>query len=62
MKWVYRSKPIKEWETFFAILPKPIGRLPLKEGQEVVWLQWMERKWIESRGGSSTYEYRLKGD
>ena len=60
MIWLYKEKVEKEWKPYFAWKPTPIGRYPLSSGQQIVWLMWIERKWLDSRECSSSYEYRLK--
>jgi hypothetical protein len=59
MVWVYKEKPQKEWTRWFAWHMVPIGVFPIKDGDTVVWLQWVERKWLDSREGCSSYAYRL---
>lgn len=59
MQWKYKEKKKNEWERFFAFFPKPIGKHPLQDGQMIIWFQWMERKWLDSREGSNRYKYRL---
>jgi len=61
MKYTYYEKkdPKDGWSRWFAWRPIPIGRYPLKDGQAMVWLEWVERKWLDSREGSDSYEYRL---
>ena len=60
MIWNYKEKKEKEWKLCFAFLPKPIGTYPLIDGQKMVWLELIERKFIDSRNGSNSYEYRLR--
>lgn len=60
MVYTYYRKKESEWKRWFAWKPVPIGRYPLlKNGQSMVWLQLIERKWLDSREGTSSYEYRL---
>jgi hypothetical protein len=57
---IFKHQAVKEkiWKKHFAFLPLPIGTYPLQEGQPLVWLQWLESKWLDCRG-SNTYENRL---
>ena len=57
MKWIYHEKIKSEWQKWFAWKPVPIGKYPLDNRQTIVWLQFVERKWIDCRG-SNSYEYR----
>jgi len=57
----YKEKVKPEWKPWFAWKKVPIGGYPLRDGATMVWLQWIERKWLDSYGGSSRYNYRLKG-
>jgi hypothetical protein len=59
MRWKHIEKENDEWERHFAFLPVTIGTLPIQDGQIVVWLEFVERKWIDSYDGSIAYEYRL---
>jgi hypothetical protein len=47
------------WLRWFAWKPAPIGNYPLQDGATMVWWEWIERKWLDSREGSSRYIYRL---
>ena len=60
MIWTHKEKPQPEWEWWFAWKPVPIGRYPIQDGQTIVWLQWVLRKFIDYRG-SAAYEYKLPG-
>jgi len=57
----YNEKVKPEWTPWFAWHRVPIGGYPLRDGATMVWLQWVERRWLDSREGSSRYNYRLKG-
>lgn len=57
MIWKHKEKPQNPWKRYFAWKPTPIGTRPLQEGQEIVWLEWIERRWLDCRG-SDRYEYR----
>lgn len=59
-KYVKKKKP--EWQRWFAWKPVPIGGWPARDNATMVWLQWIERKWLDSREGSSRYDYRLPGE
>jgi len=59
MKYRYKEKKKPEWTPWFALLPVPIGGYPIQDGTLMVCLEWVERKWIDSREGSSRYNYRL---
>ena len=56
MRWIYKEKKI-EWEKCFAWMPVSIG-FPPQYGQLVIWLEWVERKWLGCTG-TDVYEYRL---
>ena len=58
MIWKHKDKPKQEWKSWFAWTPVPIGRFPISEGNTVVWLEWIERKWVDCRYTNS-YEYRF---
>jgi len=58
MIWSYTEKPRVEWKKWFAWKPVPIGRYPLQDGQIMVWLEWVERKWL-SFEYTDSYEHRL---
>jgi len=62
MIWNYKRKKEPEWKPYFAWKPTPIGTYPLEDNQKIVWLQWIERKWLDSRNGANRYEYRLKAE
>jgi hypothetical protein len=62
MIWTYKEKKKSSWEKWFAWYKVPIGKFPLKNGMKIVWLQWVERKFIDCREGSKSYEYRLSCD
>lgn len=68
MQWVRKKKKIDtEWERYFAIWPVPVrnglnynyGTYPLREGQTMACLCWVERQYIDSREGEPSYIYRL---
>lgn len=59
MIWKYKEDKKSKWKKRFAWKPVPIGVYPLKDGQTMVWLKIIYRKWLDSREGSSRYEYRL---
>lgn len=58
MFWKHKEKAKPIWQLFFAWKPTPVGEYPLEEGQKVIWLQWMERRWLDSRECVNRYEYR----
>jgi hypothetical protein len=68
MQWIHKDKPKQEWSKWFAWHPVPIGKFPLESGQTIIWLQFVERKWIDCRGSNiairfiatytPSYEYR----
>lgn len=58
MIWTYKEKKKSLWERWFAWYSVPIGKFPLQDGTQMVWLEWVERKFINYRG-SKAYEYRL---
>lgn len=60
MKYTHHDKKRPEWKKWFAWKPVPIGTHPPQEGGTMVWLEWIERKWLDCREGSNRYEYRLK--
>lgn len=54
----YHQKPQRPWKKFFAFTPVPKeGRFPVKDGQEMVWLQFTYRRWLDFREGSASYGY-----
>lgn len=57
MKWIHRVEPNVQWQKVFAWFPVRIGTIWPQNGQTVVWLEWVERKFIDNRG-STIYEYR----
>jgi len=59
MKYRYNEKKKPDWQRWFAWCPVPIGGYPRKDGATMVWFEWVERKWLGSREGSSRYDYRL---
>lgn len=59
MIYIYKEKKEPEWKRWFAWHPIPIGTYPLRDGQTMVWLQTIERKWLDSHNGTPRYEYRL---
>lgn len=59
MIWKYKKKKTPEWRPWFAWKPVPIGGYPLRDGQKIVWLQIIYRKWIDCREGSNRYNYSL---
>lgn len=58
MFWFYSEPKDKEWKRYFAWKPRPVGTYPLREGQKMVWWEWMERRILDCREGSISYEYR----
>lgn len=56
--WTHKRKTKPEWEKVFAWTPKPIGDVSLQNDMKMVWLCWVERKFIGSYGGTNSYEYR----
>jgi hypothetical protein len=59
MRWKHEIKEKGEWGRCFAFFPVTIGKLPLQYGQTIVWLEFVERKFIGAYQGSIAYEYRL---
>ena len=59
MRMIYKEKKKPEWKRWFAWHKVPIGKYPIRDGMTMVWLEWVERKWLESREGNNSYEYRL---
>ena len=58
MEWFYKETKKSPWRKYFAWKRTPIGTYPLKDGQKIVWLKWVERKWLDCREGCNRYEYR----
>jgi len=59
MKYRYKEKKEPKWKFWFAWRPVPIGGYPLKNGALMVWMEWVERKWLDCREGDNRYNYRL---
>ncbi len=59
MKWIHKVKVKKEWEKWFAWHTVPIGTFPIKNGSTLMWLEFVERKWLDCREGKNRYEYRM---
>jgi hypothetical protein len=57
--WIHKEKPDPEWKRWYAWHPVPIKTYPIVGGDIMVFLQWIERKWVDCREGSNRYEYRL---
>ena len=59
MRWRYFEKTrLDGWERWFAWKPVPIGGYPIRDRTIMVWLEWVERKFIGFREGIA-YNYRL---
>lgn len=64
MRWKFKWREPKEWNTYFAIFPVRIGpnwaNSQAKNGDTVVWLEFVERRFVDYYMGAYSYEYRLK--
>jgi len=58
MRFRYWEKKKDDWERWFAWYPVPIGGYPRKDGALMVWLEVVERKWLDCRE-SNRYNYRF---
>lgn len=59
MRYRHWEKKKLDWERWFAWYPIPIGGYPCKDETIMVWLELVERKWLDNREGNSSYNYRL---
>ena len=60
MKWKYVESNQNPWKRVFAIFPVKIGKpCAMCDGDIIVWMQFVWRRWFDSYYGASSYEYAI---
>ena len=60
MRWKVESKDPHAWKPFFCLIPRRVQGIT---GDFIVWLEWIERRWVEDLCCGydfiSEFDYRL---